>query len=129
VAGRRKKPTPPKQPPELQALADAVNGLTYPSKSDAPFDVFSEAQAASAEEAVAKRRGGAKPETVSLDQFFSELADTHDAERFRQLRQVIEQSLSGAKVLRVGSQKVDIYVAGRTAAGGWAGPHTTSVET
>jgi hypothetical protein len=55
--------------------------------------------------------------------------DTDDAERFRQLRLVIEKNLSGAKVLRVGSEKVDVYVVGRTAGRPSAGVHTTSVET
>jgi hypothetical protein len=103
VGGRRAQPKSlAPQPPELAALTEAIKGLTYPSESDAPFDVFTDDQAASAEDAVAKRTGGVKPETVSLDQFFGELEDTDDAGRYRQLRQVIEKNLPGAKVLRIG---------------------------
>jgi hypothetical protein len=131
VGGRRDKPKvapPPPEPPELQALADAVKGLTYPSETDSPFDVFTDDRAATAEDVVAKR-GAAKPETVSPDQFFGELEDTDDAQRFRQLRLVIEKNLSGVTVLRSGSRKVDVYLIGRTRGGTWAGIHTTSVET
>ena len=122
-------PPPAQPPPELGALAEAVKGLSYPSESDAPFDVFTEAQALSAEDAIAKRAGSAAPQTVSLDQFFGELEDTDDTQRFRHLRKVIEQNLSGATVLRMGSGKVDVYIVGKTKAGTWAALHTTSVET
>jgi hypothetical protein len=106
-----------------------VKGLTYPSESDAPFDVFLDNRATSPEDVIANRAEGAKPQTVPLDQFFGELDDTDDAERFRNLRRVIDTTLSDTKVMRVGSRKVDVYAVGRTKGGAWAGVHTTSVET
>jgi hypothetical protein len=66
---------------------------------------------------------------VPLDQFFGGLENTDEAQRFRQLRRVVETDLSGAKGLRLGSPKVDVYLVGRARSGAWVALHTRSVET
>jgi hypothetical protein len=104
----------------------------YPSESDAPFDIISaEDMAARNTEAFVKRQSKAtgKVEEASVDQFFSELDATDDADRFRNLRHVLESTLSDVTVLRAGSVKVDVYLVGRTRSGAWTGLHTASVET
>jgi hypothetical protein len=66
---------------------------------------------------------------VPVDQFFGELEATDDAQRYRALRRVLESTLSGLRVFRLGFVKVDVYLVGRTRSGLWGGLHTTSVET
>ena len=117
----------------LHALAGASAGLMYPSESDAPFQPFGW-PAVSANEpargAVARHaKRGARMEEVSIDDFFVELEGADDAERFKALRQTLESSLIGPKVIRAGEREIDVYLIGRTRAGDWAGLHTTSVET
>jgi hypothetical protein len=123
----------PRTPDDLQALAHAMEGLTYPSESDAPFEPFrwpaSRPGASARDAVVAHVKGGAKIEEVSPADFFAELEGSDDAERYRQLRRVLESRLSDLKVIRAGERKVDVYLIGRTHAGDWAGLHTTSVET
>jgi hypothetical protein len=116
----------------MAALTEAVQGLTYPSESDAPFDVFGgdrRPSRESAESVVAARHPDAPAAEVSVDQFFRELEGTEQAERFAALRRVLEATLSDVRVMRVGAVKVDVYLVGRNAGGGWVGLHTTSVET
>jgi hypothetical protein len=123
----------PRTPDDLQALAHASEGLTYPSESDAPFEPFQWPAASaggSARDAVAALgKAGARIEEISPGDFFAELAGSDDAERFKALRQTLESRLSGLKVIRVGERRVDVYLIGRARTGHWAGLHTTSVET
>jgi hypothetical protein len=126
------EPGRPKQPvDELKSLEKTVAGLTYPSESDVPFDVLSwPAGGETARDAVVANAGRSRPvEEVPVEQFFSELEETDDAVRYRELRRALEAALSDLRVLRVGSVKVDVYLVGRTRSGAWAGLHTTSVET
>lgn len=121
------------EPPEVKALREATAGLEYPSESDAPFEVFRWPGNAggSAREAVAAHAGARKIEEVGVDEFFKQLEGSEDAERFRQLRRVLESQLSGLKIFRVGvgEVKVDVYLVGRARSGDWVGLHTVSVET
>ena len=125
---------PPAQPepPELDELRKAVAGLTYPSESDAPFDVFAwptSTGGTARDQVVANTRAGQNVEEVPLDTFFGELKDTDDAAWIRSLRKELEAALTDLHVFRAGSVKVDVYLIGKTRAGGFAGLHTTSVET
>jgi hypothetical protein len=122
----------------LITLKQAAGDLEYPSESDAPFEPFrwpatpshSPGAAASAHDAVASHaRKGATVVEVSVDDFFTPLAETDDAERFAQLRKTLESTLGGLKVFRVGEVKVAIYLIGQTRVGEWAGLRTMSVET
>jgi hypothetical protein len=120
--------------PELRALRQAAEGLEYPSESDAPFEPFqweAKGDGSAASQVAAHARPGQKIEEVPVDRFFAQLDDSDDAERFRQLRRVLESQLPGVKIFRagVGETEVDIYLLGQTRAGNWAGLHTVSVET
>ena len=120
--------------PELRALSLAVDGLEYPSESDAPFEPFhwDRKPAGSAREQVAAHVSPGRPiEEVTVAAFFEQLADSDDAERFTQLRSVLEAQLSQPGIFRVpaGAGEIDLYLVGQTRAGEWVGLHTVSVET
>lgn len=117
---------------DLRPLKDAIDGLTYPSESDEPFDAFAWPGEGSAQAAVASHAGkGRKLAEVSVEQFFSQLDDSDDAERYRELRQKLLALLSNVQVFRVGEGevRVDIYLIGKAPSGNWAGLHTVSIET
>lgn len=122
-----------------RALQAAVAGLEYPSESDEPFDVFvwnataaDKLSARLAREAVAAHvQAGRAIEEQPIEQFFGDLADSDQAARFDQLRQIAYAQLRDPRVLRVGAGevRVDVYLLGQTPTGDWAGVHTVSVET
>jgi hypothetical protein len=119
---------------ELKPLTDASRGLLYPSESDAPIDAFrwpGKIGATAKEAVVAQAKAGRKIEEVSIDDFFAGVEGSDDEERFRQLRSVVENTLTAPKIFRVGvgETKVDVYLIGKTRGGDWCGLHTTSVET
>ena len=130
---RKAKPAATTPVDELAELRKAIDGLIYPSESDAPFDVFrwDDKGGGSAKAQVIAHTGAADEpvEEMSLDAFFAPLAGATDAARFSQLRRALESTLSAPAVIRVGERKIDIYLIGRTRSGAWAGVHTTSVET
>ena len=119
--------------PELRELSNVSEGLEYPSESDAPFELFQwPGRGVTALEQVAAQGGaGRKIEEVPVEQFFKELADSEDAERFGELRKCLESQLAGVKVFRVGvdETEVDIFLMGLAKSGDWMGLHTISVET
>lgn len=113
-------------------LHPLIDGLTYPSEDDRPFDVVDWPPAASAHEAVARHApAGATVEPLSAAAFFSPLRDTTEAARFAALERGMTAHLGGLAAFRVGdgSAEVAVYVVGRTPAGRWAGVRTVSVET
>jgi hypothetical protein len=121
-------------PDPFQILKKAIQGLEYPSESDAPFDLFQwpSSQALSALQQVTAHCGAnRKISEVAIDPFFDALKDSDDAPRFLQLRRALESTLTNVKIFRAGEgeTKIDIYVIGKTQSGVWAGVHTTSVET
>jgi hypothetical protein len=116
----------------LGELQKAVEGLTYPSDSDEPFDVFSWDVKGTALEQVAAHAGkDRKIEQVQTETFFSQLDDSDDAGRYRQLQKLLTASLGPMTIARVGTGevRVDVYLVGKLATGEWAGLHTVSVET
>ena len=122
---------PTQQPPELNAIRNAIAGLTYPSESDEPFEVIAWPGGAGGarEQVVAHTPVGRNVVEIPVNTFFRELEGTDDAARFRALRQTLEATLTDLHVYRAGSVKVDVYLVGKTKTGGFAGLHTTSVET
>jgi hypothetical protein len=106
---------------ELEALEAAAAGLLYPSESDEPIT----AMTWKAEPTFS----GKSVEEQTLAEFFAELEQGDEGEKFKRLRRVIEKSLPGAKVYRVGEVRVDVYIVGKTAQGDWMGLQTLSVET
>jgi len=126
--------------PDLETrLEEASRGLLYPSESDFPFTPL-RLGAGEPEDLV--RSMGLGPElrveTVGLREFFEPLfevgedaSDEEKAEaaRYRALSNLFEAELSDARVVRVGSVDIDIYVVGRDQEGNWIGLKTRAVET
>ena len=110
-------------------MKKAIAGLTYPSESDAPFDVFCwKRTAEDPVKEVASRVKGAPVQRQTADEFFSELLAGGDGPKFQSLRRTLESLLSELRVFRAGEVEVQVYVIGKTPAGR-AGMHTVSVET
>ncbi len=121
-------------PDPFQNLKKAIQGLEYPSESDAPFDLFQWpglSQSTALQQIAAHTAQNRKISEVPVDLFFEMLKDSDDAARFQQLRSALQSALSDMKIFRAGEGevKVDIYLIGRGKEGDWAGLHTTSVET
>jgi hypothetical protein len=125
-----------------ERLAGLTNGLLYMSESDYPLEPFAyeAGGAADAREAVLGKGAGGEAEVRELDfdHFFSNSTkeqEWHDeegratAKRFQALVSFMKESLSDIKVFRVGGVDADVYVVGRTKAGGFAGVKTKVVET
>lgn len=118
----------------LQRLRKAVEGLTYPSESDEPFDVlvWDGATGKTVRDVVAERVGrGRKVTAVSVEAFFGQLDGADEAPRYRELRAALEKSMKELSTFRVGDGevRVDVYVVGRLSDGHVAGVHSVSVET
>jgi hypothetical protein len=119
-------------PDDLQKLKKAIDGLTYPSESDEPFEIFIWDSSGTAHDQVAAHAGhGRKIEEVPWVSFFSQLDDSEDAPRYRELKRVIESVLSNPQAFRAGAGEVhvDVFMIGKARTGEWAGLHTVSVET
>lgn len=127
----------------LETLQHAANGLYFPSEADATFTAFFWADGAPTSpspELLAKHTeiaSDAHIETVPLDDFFRPATEEKDwyedeekaeAQKFRDLLDIIHQSLDDVKVFRAGEVEIDVYIVG-TVDGGWAGLHTLLVET
>lgn len=122
----------PKSDPTLNALRKAVDGLTYPSESDEPFDVFVWDATGTAREQVAAHAGkGRQIEEVAVESFFAQLDQADDAPRYRQLQKMLSHSMKSIAIFRAGAGevRVDVYLIGKMNDSRWAGVHTLSVET
>lgn len=116
----------------IDALRKAVDDLTYPSESDEPFEVFQWDSAGTAREQVASHAGKDRTiEEVPVKAFFAQLEGSDDALRFQHLRQLLDSTLTGLQIFRigVGETRVDVFLMGRLGKAQWAGLHTVSVET
>src|ERR1700710_195058 len=102
----------------LNALANIVDGLEYPSESDTPFDPFrwpatgSGGDTARAQ-VVAHAPPGAELQELSVSDFFTPLNDAADSERFQVLRHVLQALLTHLTVFRAGEIEVHIYLIGK----------------
>ena len=116
----------------LDTLRKAVDGLTYPSESDEPFDVFEWDATGTAREQVAAHAGkGRQIENVPVENFFAQLDQADEAPRYRELQRLLSTWLNSFAIFRAGAGevRVDIYLIGKLNDGRWAGVHTVSVET
>lgn len=122
----------PKPDQTVDALRKAVDGLTYPSESDEPFDVFEWDATGTALEQVAAHAGkGRQIENVPVETFFAQLDQADEAPRYRELQRLLSTSLNSFAIFRAGAGevRVDVYLIGKLNDGHWAGVHTVSVET
>ena len=127
----------------LSELAAAVDGLLYPSETDAPFDVVRWPGDGTPIEIGRLRElsghaSGSPAEVISLDRLFEDLvtpqpwhgeAEKATLARYANLREAICRNLSDVRVFRIGEVRVDIYIIGVTAEGDWVGVRTMAVET
>jgi hypothetical protein len=115
-------------------LLKAIEGLTYPSESDEPFDAFCwdgiGGPDAPREKLAAQIGTDRSIEPVAFESFFAQLQDADDAARYEQLRRTLKSQLNDPQVFRAGAGevRVDVYLLGRTREGNWAGVHTVSIE-
>ena len=123
--------------------ADVPARDLYPSETDTPFTTFSWKKAddkltAQLVRQLAKHDPGDPVQEMSLSDFFKDLTEEQDwhgkeekeiVRKFRELEKAIRANLSSATVFRIGETKIDIYIVGQTAYGGWAGLKTRAVET
>lgn len=120
----------PKPSADLETLEEATAGLMYPSESEAPFDVFR--WNASGPDLLKDVQAHAKKGLIQeqlVDDFFEQLRDSDDAQRFAELRRAMESVVTGLKVYRSGRIEVDVFIIGKSHSGDWIGLHTVSVET
>ncbi len=119
----------------IAKLKAAVEGLTYPSESDEPFDVvrWENINGLPIESLVARHAAkDRKIKQVAVEDFFAALKDSDDAGRYESLRKVLASVTREVTVFRVGEGevRVDAYVLGSsTADRSIVGVHTVSVET
>jgi hypothetical protein len=118
----------------LAALRQASQGLLYQSETDAPFEPFTWGKAAGelTPQKAAQLAGASVTTPVEeepLSEFFKYLIEGEDAEKYGKLQSVIAAQLGGARLFRLGSINIDIYIVGRTRDGEWAGLKTQAVET
>ena len=122
-----------KKNPAVDALAKASKGLLFPSETDAPLGPFLwEGGDKLTEDRVRQLAGapkGAAIEETTLDDLLATVPE-EDRPQFDNLAAAIKQQLSGVKVYKVGDEpERQVYVAGKTSDGQWAGLKTTVVET
>lgn len=77
-------------------------------------------------------------EESSAGKFFDQVTNIHEwftasqkknAEKFAELRKLLESNLKGLRVFRIGRTRIDIYIVGLDADGNLAGVKTQAVET
>ena len=125
-----------------ERLERAVEGLTYGSESDRPFEFFflpGGGDAPPGAEAFGGLIGAAGAvEERDLDDFFMrhvETIDPADTEaqrirpRYEALREMLRRELRGTTVYRAGRVEVQCYVVGGDGKGNLAGVRTVAVET
>jgi hypothetical protein len=122
-------------------LAPLVEGLLYTSESDFPLTPVSWASAALDLEAVRALAGidaSAVAETRDFDALFDRIAVPQEwmdegqkaaAERYAGLRRWMEANLTGLRVLRFGTVRIELFIVGQDGCGGVAGLRTVSIET
>jgi hypothetical protein len=116
----------------LAQLKGIVVGLTYPSETDTPLQVFLwPGTKGSARAAVQAQVDSTAISEQSVDTFFGDLAQGNsDEERVSALRAMIQETLTGICVFRVHrGTEIDLYLIGRSTSAEWVGIKTMSVET
>jgi hypothetical protein len=138
----RPSPQPPETPGLIARLEEAVDGLLYPSETDAPVKVFVwRGEAPFSQQALLETGGHGEKTPIKItgiERFFGPVTTPqswHEEEeqkrtqRFTALRDLLETELTNIEVYKVGSVKIDMFVIGRTADGTYCGISTQVVET
>ena len=125
-----------------QLIAEAVEGLTYMSETDAEIIAFSgQITDSLTSETLLQQLG--KPDDIKIEEkdfteFFAPLIKIQDwfgederkmTEKFATLKQLLQQNLIGKKVFRLGKIEIDIFVVGLDKDNILRGIQTKAVET
>lgn len=125
----------------IDKIKNAATGLVYISETDHPFEVFElPTGTLTAQQLLTalKREPGTKTETQDLDYFFRNMVRTYEgatqeeeqhAERFRQLKVVLQQTLHNITVYRLGEVSIDAVITGIATDGRTIALRTKLVET
>jgi hypothetical protein len=126
----------------ITRLEQAVDGLLFPSESDAPLHVFVwRATTPFSREALRAHAGydASTPiQATDLESFFHPVttprawygeAEQKRMRRFMALRDLLNAELCNIKVYKIGTVAIDVYVVGRDANGMYLGVTTNVVET
>ena len=120
----------------------AVRGLYYISETDALIQPFvgKQAKAVSKQEILSQTKKAADSTIEEKDfaGFFARLTEIQDwfgdeereiAQKFVQLKELLEKNLRDLKVFRIGKIQLDVYVIGLDAKDNLSGIETKAVET
>jgi hypothetical protein len=124
----------------LSAMEGAMTGLWYPSESDALVSLVIYADPLPDTEALAQKLGAGEEnlEIRSAETFFRPVLNNpywaseqggHLAQKFANLRDVLETHLEDLQSIRVGKGNVTLYLLGRHSSGCYLGACTHVVET
>ncbi|NCC36180.1 MAG: hypothetical protein EOM24_29835 [Chloroflexia bacterium] len=126
--------------PDLAALAQAAEGLLYPSEIDAPLVPFvpSAHSGLSPDQVCLALADGAPIRLLNADDFLAAPARVEPwmspeqralAARFATLREVFRQRLANPVACRIGGFQADVFLLGISSTGQLIGLHTVVVET
>lgn len=119
----------------MKRIGRACKGLMFLSETDAPIVPFFRAKG---QKDPASEVDPTTASSQTLEDFFGSLTEIRDwygdaekktAEKFAELKSVLEEDLRDLRVLKVGQVSVDIYVIGTDVDGNFAGVQTKAVET
>jgi hypothetical protein len=126
---------------EKEMITSAANGLQYMSETDHPFTLWELQGEGPVEQrllTLLDRPESTPVEKQDLPYFFRNMVKTYEgasaddlqrAERFKNLQAVLEQTLTGIEVYRLGEINIDAVITGKTKEGKVLALGTKLVET
>jgi hypothetical protein len=124
------------------ALQEATADLLYMSESDYPIEVVRLGGSEQLSPEYLRKVAGVDSSVgvveTTVEEFFRVPAGEQEwkgeaqlleARRYQRLRKLLEETLTGIKVYRVGEINIGVYVVGRSCEGSWLGVSTRVVET
>jgi hypothetical protein len=116
---------------ELSAIRKACDGLHFTSETESPVEpVAWPAEPGCTTETRVRREvaGEVALETMTLAAFFRAVPKA-DRPKFDALAKVLNEQLQGVQVYKLGRVRMDVFIVGERADGGWAGVKLKVVET
>jgi len=123
-------------------LKKAAEGLSYMSETDAEISPFAggKAEVVTKEEVLTQTKNAidSPVEERGFAEFFARLTEIQDwfgeeeketAQKFLNLKELLEKNLKDLKVFKIGKVQLDVYVVGLDAEGKLTGFKTKAVET
>lgn len=117
-----------------QELTRLIDGLTYPSESDEPFEVVELPAGCDPSHpdkvCQALKLDAAGPiKTTTVEKFIAGAKGGEQDAQYDALAAALSKAFQDLTVLRIGKINVSVLVLGRDASGAWGGVRTLSVET